>query len=173
MEGFVARQPYGVEDSPLLQVLIDVRLGECGVGTKVPAHSCRPVAGQDRIQFKVGIIYVRSGRRVGKSRSSSTCPAWSSSSVRSKVWRRSFDGPRLAGSSAGAASSLRAGVIGRPSISRGLYGACALVVPRRDRLETAYSRLWGLDLRKSSSSMLWSRCRASWGGCSAFTSRAV
>ena len=51
MQHFVARQPYGVEDSPLLQVLIDVRLGECGIGTKVPAHSCRPVAGQDRIQY--------------------------------------------------------------------------------------------------------------------------
>ena len=47
----VARQPYCVEDSPLLQVLIDVRLGECGIGPKVPAHSCRPVAGQDRIQY--------------------------------------------------------------------------------------------------------------------------
>ena len=51
MQHFVARQPYCVEDSPLLQVLIDVRLGECGIGPKVPAHSCRPVAGQDRIQY--------------------------------------------------------------------------------------------------------------------------
>ena len=32
MQHFVARQPYCVEDSPLLQVLIDVRLGECGIG---------------------------------------------------------------------------------------------------------------------------------------------
>ena len=31
LQHFVARQPYGVEDSPLLQVLIDVRLGECGM----------------------------------------------------------------------------------------------------------------------------------------------
>ena len=51
MQHFVARQPYGVEDSPLLQVLIDVRLGECGIGPKVPAHPCRPVARQDRIQY--------------------------------------------------------------------------------------------------------------------------
>ncbi len=36
MQHFVARQPYCLEDSPLLQVLIDVRLGECGVGAKVP-----------------------------------------------------------------------------------------------------------------------------------------
>ena len=36
---------------PLLEVLIDVRLSECGIGTKVPPHSCRPVAGQDRIQY--------------------------------------------------------------------------------------------------------------------------
>ena len=43
MQHSVARQPYCVEDSPLLQVLIDVRLGECGIGPKVPAHSCRPV----------------------------------------------------------------------------------------------------------------------------------
>ena len=51
LQHFVARQPYCVEDSPLLHVLIDVRLGECGIGPKVPAHSCRPVAGQDRIQY--------------------------------------------------------------------------------------------------------------------------
>ena len=51
MQHLVARQPHGVEDSPLLQVLIDVRLAECGVGPKVPAHSCRPVARQDRIQY--------------------------------------------------------------------------------------------------------------------------
>ena len=36
---------------PLLEVLIDVRLGECGIGTKVPPHSCRPVAGQDGIPY--------------------------------------------------------------------------------------------------------------------------
>ena len=30
MQHFIARQPYCVEDSPLIQVLIDVRLGECG-----------------------------------------------------------------------------------------------------------------------------------------------
>ena len=33
--------------------IIDVRLGECGIGPKVPAHSCRPVAGQDRIQYMI------------------------------------------------------------------------------------------------------------------------
>ena len=39
MQHFVARQPYCVEDMPLLQVLIDVRLGKCGVGANVPSQS--------------------------------------------------------------------------------------------------------------------------------------
>ena len=51
MQHLVAGESYSVKDVPLLEVLIDVRLGECGIGTKVPPHSCRPVAGQDRIQY--------------------------------------------------------------------------------------------------------------------------
>ena len=51
LQHLVAGESYSVKDVPLLEVLIDVRLGECGIGTKVPPHSCRPVAGQDRIQY--------------------------------------------------------------------------------------------------------------------------
>ena len=42
LQHLVARQPYCVEDSPLLQVLIDVL---ANAASKVPSHSCRPVAG--------------------------------------------------------------------------------------------------------------------------------
>ena len=51
LQHLVAGESYSVKDVPLLEVLIDVRLSECGIGTKVPPHSCRPVAGQDRIQY--------------------------------------------------------------------------------------------------------------------------
>ena len=51
LQHLVAGESYSVKDVPLLEVLIDVRLGECGIGTKVPPHSCRPVARQDRIQY--------------------------------------------------------------------------------------------------------------------------
>ena len=46
----VAGEPYSVMDLPLLEVLIDIRLGEGGIGPKVPAHSRRRIARQYRIQ---------------------------------------------------------------------------------------------------------------------------
>ena len=74
MQHFVARQPYGVEDSPLLQVLIDVRLGECGVGAKVPAHSESPRSGtgSDPIHHATCARYVRSPHAAWRPRSPRT-----------------------------------------------------------------------------------------------------
>ena len=62
-------------------------------------------------------------------------------------------GVELARSSAGAAYSLRAGVIDRPSISRGLYGACVRSFLDVSGSKPGGSRSWGPDSRKSNSSM--------------------
>ena len=51
MQHLVAGESYSVKDMPLLEVLIDVRLGECGIGTKVPPQPRFPIARQDRIQY--------------------------------------------------------------------------------------------------------------------------
>ena len=51
MQHLVAGESYSVKDVPLLEVLIDIRLGEGGIGPKVPAHSSPLVAGQDWLQY--------------------------------------------------------------------------------------------------------------------------
>ena len=51
LQHLVAGESYSVKGLPLLEVLIDIRLGEGGIGPKVPAHSRPLVAGQDWLQY--------------------------------------------------------------------------------------------------------------------------
>ena len=50
LQHLVAGEPYSVKDLLLLEVLIDIRFGEGGIGPKVPAHSRRRIARQYRTQ---------------------------------------------------------------------------------------------------------------------------
>ena len=51
MQHLVAGEPDGVEDAPFLQVLVNLGLGEGGIGPEVPTHSRPLVAGQDWLQY--------------------------------------------------------------------------------------------------------------------------
>ena len=56
LQHLVAGEPDSVEDAPLLHVLVDLRLGEGGIGPEVPAHSRPPVAGHDGIQHLPPVV---------------------------------------------------------------------------------------------------------------------